>query len=296
MGVKMNRLFSLKKDYGVLRTYDFKRNSVRALYFLIYLSGLIVVLIAVFPIAWTILSGFKDLREFVNEPRIFPKSYDIGKFIETWKLLNFGKFYFNSFIVVIGSIVFAVIGNGLLGYALSKIKPKGYKLIYYLLLWSLMIPTTTSIVPLFINIVRLGLQGSFIPLWLSAGANAFFVILYKNFFDSIPQSIIEAARIDGAGEWSIFFKVVFPLSYPINTVITIFTINGAWSDFLLPYLLLNNTGKETVMVRLFQFRTSVATDVDIIRAVTFSIIPPLILFALFQRYMMEGMTRGGIKG
>ncbi|ACI19180.1 carbohydrate ABC transporter permease [Dictyoglomus thermophilum] len=292
----MNRLFSLKKDYGLLRTYDFRRNSVKFLYLLIYLVGFIVVFVAVFPIIWTILSGFKDLREFVNEPRILPKSYDINKFIETWKLLNFSKFYLNSFIVVIGSIVFAVVGNGLLGYALSKIKPKGYKLIYYLLLWSLMIPTTTSIVPLFINIVRLGLQGSFIPLWLSAGANAFFVILYKNFFDSIPQSIIEAARIDGGGEWSIFFKVVFPLSYPINTVITIFTINSAWSDFLLPYLLLNNTGKETVMVRLFQFRTSVATDVDIIRAVTFSIIPPILLFAFFQRYMMEGMTRGGIKG
>lgn len=290
----MNNL--LKKDYGIIRTFDLRKKSVKILYLIIFLSALIAAFIATFPIIWTILSGFKDLREFVNESKIFPKSYDIGKFIETWKLLGFGRFYINSFIVVLGSIVFAVISNGLLGYALSKIRPRGYKLIYFLILWSLMIPTTTSIVPLFINIVKIGLQGSFIPLWLSAGANAFFVILYKNFFDSIPQSIIEAARIDGCNEWSIFFKIVFPLSYPINTVITIFTITNAWSDFLLPYLLLNNTGKETVMVRLFQFRTSVATDVDIIRAVTFSIIPPIILFAFFQKYMMEGIVKGGIKG
>jgi multiple sugar transport system permease protein len=285
-----------KKDYGVIRSFDFKKPYVRFIYFLILIFALFVVFIVMFPILWTILSGFKTLPEFVNEPRIFPKSYNIGKFIETWKLLNFGRFYINSFIVVIGSIVFSIISNGLLGYALSKIRPRGYKLIYFLLLWSLMIPATTSIVPLFLNIVKLGLQGTFIPLWLSAGANAFFVILYKNFFDSIPQSIIEAARIDGCNEWTIFFKIVFPLSYSINTVVTIFTITNSWSDFLLPYLLLNNTGKETVMVRLFQFRTSVATDVDIIRAVTFSIIPPIVLFAFFQKYMMEGMTRGGIKG
>lgn len=286
----------LKKDYGIIRTFDLRKRPVKVLYLAIFLSALISAFIAIFPIIWTILSGFKDLREFVNEPKILPKSYDIGKFIETWKLLGFGRFYINSLIVVVGSIIFAVISNGLLGYALSKIRPRGYKLIYFLILWSLMIPTTTSIVPLFINIVKIGLQGSFIPLWLSAGANAFFVILYKNFFDSIPQSIIEAARIDGCNEWSIFFKIVFPLSYPINTVITIFTITNAWSDFLLPYLLLNNTGKETVMVRLFQFRTSVATDVDIIRAVTFSIIPPILLFAFFQKYMMEGIVKGGIKG
>jgi len=286
----------LKKDYGIIRTFDLRKRRVKVLYLAIFLSALISAFIAIFPIIWTILSGFKDLREFVNEAKILPKSYDVGKFIETWKLLGFGRFYINSLIVVVGSIIFAVISNGLLGYALSKIRPRGYKLIYFLILWSLMIPTTTSIVPLFINIVKIGLQGSFIPLWLSAGANAFFVILYKNFFDSIPQSIIEAARIDGCNEWSIFFKIVFPLSYPINTVITIFTITNAWSDFLLPYLLLNNTGKETVMVRLFQFRTSVATDVDIIRAVTFSIIPPILLFAFFQKYMMEGIVKGGIKG
>lgn len=286
----------LKKDYGIIRTFDLRKRPVKVLYLAIFLSALISAFIAIFPIIWTILSGFKDLREFVNEAKILPKSYDVGKFIETWKLLGFGRFYINSLIVVVGSIIFAVISNGLLGYALSKIRPRGYKLIYFLILWSLMIPTTTSIVPLFINIVKIGLQGSFIPLWLSAGANAFFVILYKNFFDSIPQSIIEAARIDGCNEWSIFFKIVFPLSYPINTVITIFTITNAWSDFLLPYLLLNNTGKETVMVRLFQFRTSVATDVDIIRAVTFSIIPPILLFAFFQKYMMEGIVKGGIKG
>ncbi|MCS7202461.1 MAG: carbohydrate ABC transporter permease [Dictyoglomus sp.] len=287
---------SFTKDSGLIRTFDLKKPSIRIIYIILLIISLFIVFIALAPIIWTILSGFKSLSEFVNEPKLLPSSYNIGKFIETWKTLEFTRFYINSFIVVIGSIFFAVIGNGLLGYALSKIRPRGSKFIYFLILWSLMIPATTSIVPLFLNIVKLKLQGSFLPLWMSAGANAFFVILYKNFFDSIPQSVIEAARIDGCNEWSIFFKIVFPLSYSINTVVTIFTINASWSDFLLPYLLLNNTGKETVMVRLFLFRNSVATDVDIIRAVTFSIIPPIILFAFFQKYMREGISNIGVKG
>jgi len=284
------------KKTGIIREFDLKRKEIKILYYLVYLVVLILVLIALTPIIWTILSGFKTLSEFVNEPSFLPKSFDYEKYIQTWRVLKFGKYYLNSFYVIIGSVIFAVIGNGLLAYSLSKIRPKGWSVVYSLVLWSLMVPNTIGLVPLFMNINRLGLQGTFVPLWLAFGANAFYVVLYKNFFDSIPQSLIEAARIDGANELNIFFRIVFPLSMPINTVITIFAINGAWSDFLLPYLVLNNTGKETVMVRLFQFRTSVATPVDIIRAVVFSLIPPIILFAFFQKYIMEGATHTGIHG
>lgn len=285
-----------EKSNGVIRQFDLKRRSVRAGYYLLILLVFIMVFIALAPIIWIFLSGFKTLGEFVNESTILPRVYDFRRYIETWEALKFGKYYLNSLYSVTGSVVCAVIGNGLLAYSISKVKPKGWKLIYGLIMWSLMIPNTVGIVPLFVNINKIGLQGTFLPLWLSIGANAFFVILYKNFFDSIPQSLIEAARIDGCSELGIFFRIVLPLSAPINTVVSIFAINAAWSDFLLPYLVLNNTGRETVMVRLFQFRTSVATDVDVIRAIVFSIIPPVILFGIFQKYIMEGVTQTGIKG
>jgi multiple sugar transport system permease protein len=128
------------------------------------------------------------------------------------------------------------------------------------------------------------------------GANAFYVVLFKQFFEGLPKELIEAARLDGAGVLQTFYKIVMPLSKSIMVVIAIFTINAAWSDFLLPFLVLNGSGKETVMVRLFAFRTSNATDVEVLRAVAFSIIPPIILFAIFQKQITAGATAGALKG
>ena len=102
-----------------------------------------------------------------------------------------------------------------------------------------MIPATTSVVALFVNINRIGLNKSFIPLWLAYGANAFWVVLFKEFFEGLPPELIEAARLDGCNVVQVFYKIVLPLSKPIIMVIVIFAVTAAWSDFLLPYLILN---------------------------------------------------------
>jgi len=281
---------------GLIRNFDLRYNSVKAGYALILIIGLIASLAGILPLIWMFLSGFKGLREFIREPAILPGSFDFGNYIKTWKDLRFIKYYRNSLISVAGSVGCAVFFNGLLGYALSKIKPAGSKIVYMLVMWCLLIPATTSIVPLFINITKLRLTGSFIPLWLSIGANAFFVILFKNFFDDLPQSLIEAAQMDGAKDFTIFIRIAVPLSQAVIMVIVIYSINAAWSDFLLPYLTLRNSGLETVMVRLFQFRGSRANDVDILRGIVFAIIPPVVLFFIFQKYITRISLSTGIKG
>lgn len=170
-------------------------------------------------------------------------------------------------------------------------------MIYALIMATLMLPATTSVVPLFINITKIGLSGSFVPLWLIMGANAFYVVLFKNFYDAMPNSLLEAARLDGCNNWQLYFRIVLPLSMPINMVIVIYAVNAAWSDFLLPYLLLNNTKLETVMVRMFTYRTSDrVNNMDIIRAIVFAIIPPILLFVAFQRQITENVVSAGIKG
>lgn len=139
-------------------------------------------------------------------------------------------------------------------------------------------------------------SGSFIPLWLSMGANAYWVILFKNYFESLPKDFIDAARLDGCSDFRVFTRIILPLSRPILVVVAIFAICAAWSDFLMPYLLLGGTDKETVMVKLFSFQNSIKTNqTDIIRAVLYSVIPPTILFALFQKQIMGGVMSGGIK-
>ena len=291
-------MFRVKsKENGIITYSDLKKPSVRFFYYVLFVVCILVTLIAIAPPVWVFLSSFKDIKEFTLDPTLLPKSFDFSKFIKTWNDLKFVKYYINSFYSVAGSVVCAVVFNGLLAYAISILKPKGSKFIYALILGSLMVPATTSVVPLFINLSKMGLNGTFYPLWLSIGANAFFIVLYKQFFDTLPTSVIEAARIDGCSNWKIFFKIVMPLSKPITMVIAMYAVNAAWSDFLLPYLLLNNSGHETIMVRLFQFRTSIkATDVEVLRAIVFAIIPPIILFSLFQKQITQSNTHSGVKG
>ncbi|WP_304224412.1 carbohydrate ABC transporter permease [Gracilinema caldarium] len=282
---------------GIIRDLDLKQASVRFIYDVILFFAVMTLFLCLAPVVWVLFSGFKDIKEFTIGKNILPERFDLQRYIETWKRLRFVRYYQNSFISVVGSVFCAVIFNGLLGYVLSKIKPRGAKLIYGLVMWSMLIPATTSIVPLFININRIGLSGSFIPLWLSMGANAFYVIMFKNFFDVLPMSLVEAAKIDGSTDLQIFRDIAIPLSQPIIMVIIMFSINAAWSDFLLPYLVLNNTGLETVMVRLFQFRTATkATDVEILRAVTFVMVPPILLFLIFQKQITQVNLQSGIKG
>jgi len=285
-----------EKENGIVSKSDLKRTSVKILYYVLFVICLIITLVAIAPPLWVFLSSFKDIKEFTLDPSLLPKKFDFSKFVKTWNDLKFYKYYINSFYSVGGSIVCAIVFNGLLAYAISIIKPKGAKFIYTLILGSLMIPATTSIVTLFININKLGLNATFYPLWLLMGANAFYVVLYKQFFDTLPKSVIEASRLDGCNNLQIFFKIVMPLSKPITMVIVMYAVNAAWSDFLLPYLLLNNTGLETVMVRLFQFRNSYATDVEVLRAIVFAIIPPVILFTVFQKQITQGDAHSGVKG
>ena len=297
--------FTAKAD-GSIRGYDLRKPPVQIGYILMILLCVVALAICLMPIIWVVLAGFKENKEFVRgvkgldnryHPQFLPLSFSLDEYLKTWKEMKFYRFYLNSLWVVLGSMVSAIVFNGLIAYVISSLKPWGHKVVYGLIMGSLMLPATTSLVPLFMNITNLGMIGSFVPLWLAIGANAFYVVLFKNFYDSMPSSLIEAARLDGCNDLSLFYRIVVPLSMPINIVILIYAVNAAWSDFLLPYLVLSNTPLETVMVRLFTYRTSDrVNDMDVIRAIVFAIIPPILLFIAFQRKITQNVVSVGIKG
>lgn len=133
-------------------------------------------------------------------------------------------------------------------------------------------------------------------MWLAFGANAFYVVLFKQFFEQIPKELVEAAELDGCGVWRMFVTIMLPLSKPIISVVAIFAITAAWSDFLLPYLVLNGTDKVTVMVKLFSFKDTPTDAVSVLRASFFAIIPPTILFTIFQKQITDGAATGAVKG
>lgn len=284
------------KTDGAIRGFDIKSPSVKILSLIVMAVCIVFAIICLFPAFWVFISGFKSLKELLSDATILPKTFNWTGFKETWDKLHFAVYYKNSFIMVIGCVFCAVVFNGLLAYGLSILKPKGYKIINGLVMWSLLIPATTSIVALFVNINKLGLNNSYIPLWLSYGANAFWVVLFKEFFDTLPKELIEAAKLDGCNVLQVFYKIILPMSKPIIMVIVIFSVTAAWSDFLLPYLVLGGSGKETVMVKLYSYQTSRTTAIDMIRAIFFAIIPPTILFTLFQKQITDGAAGGAVKG
>ncbi len=282
---------------GVIREYDMHSASVRVGYAIIVLLCLLMTVVALFPLVWVILAGFKDLKEFMSSTSLLPASFSLNAYVLTWTQLDIARNYLNSFISVAGSVVCAIVFNGLLGYGLGILRPRGYSVVKKLVMLSLLLPTTISIVPLFMNIQKLNLGNSFLPLWLSFGANAMYVVLFVQFFESLPRSIIEAGHIDGASQLQTFFRIVLPLSKPICAVISIFAVNAAWSDFLLPYLVLRGASMQTVMVRLFVFSTEQTVNADaMMRSVVFSMIPPIILFFIFQKQLTENAVSVGIKG
>lgn len=287
-----------KKNGGFLSRNDLFTVRGKVIYGLFFLFGFSLIFICFLPPVWILLSSLKSVEElFRIPPTIFPEKLHWDKVKEVWDLLKFGKYYKNSFIMVGGSLVSAMFFNGLMAYVFSVLKPKGWKIIYALVMWSLMIPAVISLAPLFLNIVKLGMKNSFIPLWLSLGANAFFVLLYKNFFDGIPRSFAESAMIDGASPFRIFRSIYLPLSVSINLVICIFAFNASWSDFLLPYLVLQDQKMHTVMIKLFTMNGVNGMSIDKrLTALGFSIIPPTLIFIFFQKWINQGMNlQGGVK-
>ena len=282
---------------GVIREYDMHSVSVRAGYGLIIFLCVLMVVVAVFPLVWVTLAGFKDLKEFVSSTSIIPESFSPEPFATTWVQLGIAKNYLNSLISVAGSVVCALVFNGLLGYGIGILKPKGYKVVKRLILLSLLMPATISIVPLFMNIQNLQMGNSFLPLWLSFGANAMYVILFVQFFESLPASIIEASRIDGCSQLQTFFRIVLPLSKTVLAVMAINTFMSTWNTFFWPFLVTSKESMFTIQVGLKTFKFANETlFAPMMAGATLSALPMFILFFALQKYFLEGVTVGAVKG
>lgn len=292
----MKKTASNKQYVGLVSSVDMGRPSAKMFYLFCVTALTILALFCVLPPLWVLLSGFKDGKEFISvPPTLFPKTFKIEKFIDTWFLLKFERYYINTLIMAGGCIIFKIVFAGLAGYVLAVLKPKGIGVIEKLLFFTMMIPANVKMATLYTNIVKLDMLNSYVPLWLLAAIDTFMVLIFKSFFEGIPISLIESARLDGCGELTTLFRIILPLSKPVVMTSVILTLNTAWSDFFWPYLILKNKDMYTVMLQIFSVRSSTSVDV-VMLSLIFVIIPPIILFAFFQRFIMSGFTMSGIKG
>lgn len=298
---KISRAFT-NKNVGALGVADMKKGRNQLLYWCLFAILMIIALICILPPVWIFISSFKSTKELMQiPPTLLPETFDFAKFIEVWNVLNLGRYYLNTIILAAGCVVFSVVFNGIAGYVVSCLKPRGSALIITIVIWTMLLPNTLSMVPLFKNMISfpilgLNLTNTYWPMWLCSGASAFNILLFKNAFDSLPVSLVEAARLDGCGRVRVFSRIVLPLSKPIIAVVSIFTVNAAWGDFLLPYLVLTDREMQTVMLQLYSAQSNFSFPLDQqLVSIVFAIFPPILIFFLLQRYIIGGVTLGGIK-
>lgn len=279
---------------------DIKRPVYKVIYSLIIIFLVFMCMMTILPTLWIFASAFKNTKEFLAiPPTIIPRSFEPKKVIDVWANVNFIRYLKNSVILILGDLACTIVFNGMAGYVFSKLKPAGSSFVYRLVFITMLLPTSMNMIPLyseFVNFPILGINitGSFIPLWMMSAFSAFNIMLFKNFFDSVPLSIVEAARIDGESEIGIFSKIIIPLSKPIIMVVAIFTTVAAWGSFMWPYLVLKKETMQPVAVMLFNMQSQLPVDKYMV-VMMLSIIPPLVIFFCFSKQIMGGMTIGGVK-
>ena len=289
------------KRIGIISEIDYANKPAKILYWSLFALMCIIAFVCIAPPIWVILSSLKDTKEFYAiPPTIIPRSFNPEKIVEAWNTFDFSRYYLNTIIVTAGAIIMSVVCNGLAGFVLSKLKPKGSGLVFALILGSMMVPNTVSMVPVYQNIVSFPILGfnminTFWPMMLMAGCNAFQTIVYKSFFDGIPSALIEAGKIDGCNEIQSFIKIVIPLSKAVVFTSMILPFNAEWGSFFWPFLVLRDKEVYTVIVEVFKIRNSIAQD-QVLMILSFAIIPPAIMFMIFQKNIMQGLTMSGIKG
>lgn len=290
------------KSIGVLTAGDFKKRSTRILYWALFATLLVVSIVCLFPPLWIFMSAFKDTKEFLSvPPTLIPKTFNISKLTYVWNTLDFWKYYRNSFLLLAGEWACCILFNGVFGFVLSRVRPKGTKLIFTIVFWTMLMPASVNMIPLFMTfcdlpLVHANITNTYFPMWIMAAANAYYTLLFRSFFNGIPMSYVEAAKMDGCSMLGIFFKIIVPLSTPIIIVVSIFSIQNSWGSFLWPFLVVKNAKLFPITVKLYQlFASGLSEDVYFV-AMLLTIIPPAILFSFLSKYIMNANLSEGIKG
>ena len=296
------------KQAGLLSSSDLKTLKGKLIYWFFFAILLVVCIISVIPAIWTVLTAFKDTQEIYSKFSFFPEEMSwerfTGRLSESWVSLQLGDSILNTVIMSLGNWAMTIVVCGFGGYVLSKLKPKGSAVIFVLVVWTMMMPSQMRIVPNYISYLHfpfaydiggVSLLDTYWPMWLSAAANAFNVVLFKNSFDALSNSYVEAARIDGCGNFGIFFKIMFPLSMPVIIYVSIVTLSGAWSEFFTPLLVLDKN--QILPVKIYKLKSDPTIKMNTyFMGLIFASIPPFLIFALFQRHIMGGINIGGVKG
>jgi ABC-type glycerol-3-phosphate transport system permease component len=249
------------------------------------------------PILWMISTSLKPLRDVFALPvQWIPHPPQWSNYPAAWSQFPFARYFLNSFIVSASVTVLNVFLAGLAGYSLAKYKYFGQRALFIAILSTLMLPIEVLMVPTFLIAKNLGWLNTYQGLIIPVVADAFGVFLMRQFLLGVPDSLVEAARIDGAGELGTYFRIVVPLIWPAVLTLAIFTWRETWDAFVWPFIIITTDALRTVPIGLQRFQEQYVTTYNSVMAIsTIAMIPMVLLFFFFQRAFIRGIALSGLK-
>ena len=286
------------------------RKRVNGLAF--YIVGILIAIVMFLPFYWSVMTSFKPDEDMFSMPiRWIPTSFTLEHYVKAFTTVPFGLYFWNSFFLAATGVVLNLFFGSLSGYAFAKLKFKGNSAMFRVLLAAMMVPGIVTMIPS-VYVLRhiplmggndlfgdggMGLMNSFWGIILPGASGTFAVFFMRQFFLTLPSDMMEMARIEGCGEFRIFWNIYLPLTKPALATLGIFTFQAGWNSFLWPMIVLNDPNKATIQMGLQAFSFNFQTDYGPMMAgALVAILPILILFLALQRYFIQGIAFSGIKG
>jgi multiple sugar transport system permease protein len=258
---------------------------------------LVAAAVSAYPLVWMVAASLMPSGEAQSlPPRVWPSRITFAHYAELFERLNLARYFGNSLLVASSVTLLSLVVNSMAGYALAKLRFAGRDRIFRLLIASLVIPAQVAMIPLFLLMKQMGLINTYWAVILPSAASIFGIFLIRQYALSIPDALLDAARVDGAGEWRIYRAVVLPLLRPILVTLGVFTFMVTWNDFMWPLVALIDGDLRTLPVALAILSGEHVQDTELMMAGSvLTVLPVLLLFMLVQRYYVEGIVAGSLK-
>lgn len=263
-----------------------------------YIILIIFTFLFIMPILYTVFNTFKPPSElYQSKFSLLPHKWTFQNYVKAFSSGDFPRYISNTLVVAVISTLLTVVINAMAGFALAKYKFKGSSFILLLFISTLAIPLEVIMSPIFIVIRNLGMYDSVWGLIIPAAATPTGVFIMRQYFLSIPDELLESARIDGAKEWRIFSRIILPIGKPVVASLAIFSFMWRWNDYLWPLIVVHSPEKYTLQLAISNFSGEFSVDWDSLLSMSvISMIPVLIVFLIFQRYFLRGIASTGMKG
>lgn len=275
-----------------------QKKSTRLGSITVYAFLVIIAVLTLLPFVWMISASLKlDSQVFTVPIRWIPETFQWGNYAKIWEKIPLALFTFNSLKLTIIITIIQIVTSSFAAYGFSKCNFRGRDTLFVCYIITIAIPWQVYMLPQYILMQNMKLVDTHLSIILLQSFVAFGVFLMRQFYQSIPNELLEAARIDGLSEYGVYARIILPLSKPALATLTIFSFVTAWNDFMGPNIYFNSTSKKTIQLGIRMFITQYSSEYNLIMAASLvALIPVFVLYVAFQRFFVEGIATSGLKG